>query len=394
MGDHPCLRLKPVTEWRRMGEIKKLALEPTPDPPGRPHLEGRQERKANAVIHSHGKFVVLASMIYKGCEFRVKDLEMIKGIYHPTENRPYRYDEELVVPIIENTCFEADLKGSMLEAMKRYPSSNAVIVRRHGIYVWGKTWQQCKSMAECYHYLCEMAVELERLGMNEFTSLESAPPPMPVTPKVAACQVKTDADADASMDSTPLKTENGSVAVEPVTPKAEVKTPEKKTPTPKKTPNTAGKAKLNGVKNGKVTKGSAQKKQGNVKGANKKSPGRAWAQGGPPQMVPGPWGPPPHPSMMGPMGPMMGPMGGPMGPMMGPPHPAMFGPGPGGPPVGPPRGGRGGGGGRGGPKKKQNGGTPKAEKGKSPNQRGGGRGRGRGRGGNNLGMSRSTIMNY
>ena len=34
----------------------------------------------------------------------------------------------------------------MLEAMKAYPSSNAVIVRRHGIYVWGDTWQDCKIM--------------------------------------------------------------------------------------------------------------------------------------------------------------------------------------------------------------------------------------------------------
>jgi methylthioribulose-1-phosphate dehydratase len=58
----------------------------------------------------------------------------------------YRYDEELVIPIIENTCFEKDLKDTMLAAMKKYPQTNAVIVRRHGIYVWGDTWQQCKSM--------------------------------------------------------------------------------------------------------------------------------------------------------------------------------------------------------------------------------------------------------
>ena len=35
---------------------------------------------------------------------------------------------------------------SMAEAMRKYPSSNAVIVRRHGIYVWGDTWQDCKTM--------------------------------------------------------------------------------------------------------------------------------------------------------------------------------------------------------------------------------------------------------
>lgn len=59
--------------------------------------------------------------------------------------RAYRYDEDLVLPIIENTCFEADLKDAMLAAMRKYPSANAVMVRRHGIYVWGDTWQQCKT---------------------------------------------------------------------------------------------------------------------------------------------------------------------------------------------------------------------------------------------------------
>ncbi len=57
----------------------------------------------------------------------------------------FRYDEELVVPIIENTCFEADLKDEMLRVMRLYPQSNAVLVRRHGIYVWGDSWQQCKT---------------------------------------------------------------------------------------------------------------------------------------------------------------------------------------------------------------------------------------------------------
>ena len=41
-----------------------------------------------------------------------------------------------------------------------------MIVRRHGIYVWGKTWQQAKAQAECIDYLCKMAVEMRKLGMD------------------------------------------------------------------------------------------------------------------------------------------------------------------------------------------------------------------------------------
>lgn len=53
----------------------------------------------------------------------------------------------------------------MAQAIRDYPESNAVIVRRHGIYVWGATWQQAKSQAECIDYLCETAVEMKKLGV-------------------------------------------------------------------------------------------------------------------------------------------------------------------------------------------------------------------------------------
>ena len=98
-------------------------------------------RDAGAVMHSHSQNVLLASII-SGSEFRISHVEMIKGIKKGITGVSYRYDEELVIPIIENTPFEADLESSMAAAMKAYPDANAVIVRRHGIYVWGTTWQQ------------------------------------------------------------------------------------------------------------------------------------------------------------------------------------------------------------------------------------------------------------
>ncbi|XP_035828439.1 methylthioribulose-1-phosphate dehydratase [Aplysia californica] len=78
----------------------------------------------------------------------------------------YRYDEELVVPIIENTPFEEDLKEEMFRAMQDYPDTCAVLVRRHGVYVWGDTWQKAKTMCECYDYLFDMAVQMKGLGLD------------------------------------------------------------------------------------------------------------------------------------------------------------------------------------------------------------------------------------
>lgn len=54
----------------------------------------------------------------------------------------------------------------MAKAMEDFPDSCAVLVRRHGIYVWGPSWQSAKAMCECYDYLCEIAVKMKQAGID------------------------------------------------------------------------------------------------------------------------------------------------------------------------------------------------------------------------------------
>lgn len=65
---------------------------------------------------------------------------MIKAIRIGGMKNTLSYLDTLEVPIIENTPHEEDLKDSMAEAMKQYPDAAAVLVRRHGIYVWGMAY--------------------------------------------------------------------------------------------------------------------------------------------------------------------------------------------------------------------------------------------------------------
>lgn len=58
------------------------------------------------------------------------------------------YHDTLTVPIIENTAREEDLTASLEAAMDRYPDTYAVLVRRHGVYVWGDDVQKAKTQAE------------------------------------------------------------------------------------------------------------------------------------------------------------------------------------------------------------------------------------------------------
>ena len=94
-------------------------------------------RDAGACIHTHSQNAVLATLMFDK-EFRITHQEMIKGIRKGKSNLEY-YDM-CIVPIIENTAQEEDLKDFMLQAIMDYPDTNAVLVRRHGVYVWGESW--------------------------------------------------------------------------------------------------------------------------------------------------------------------------------------------------------------------------------------------------------------
>jgi ribulose-5-phosphate 4-epimerase/fuculose-1-phosphate aldolase len=65
------------------------------------------------------------------------EIQMIKGVRIGGMKTALSYLDTLEVPIIENTPNEEDLKDSMADAMRQYPDAAAVLVRRHGIYVWG-----------------------------------------------------------------------------------------------------------------------------------------------------------------------------------------------------------------------------------------------------------------
>ena len=115
-------------------------------------------RDAGAVIHSHSIHAMLAPLLFES-EFVISEIEMIKGI------TGHGYHDRLVVPIIDNTARECDLAASLEEAIEAYPQTNAVLVRRHGVYIWGRDWINAKTQAECYDYLFRAAVEMKRLGI-------------------------------------------------------------------------------------------------------------------------------------------------------------------------------------------------------------------------------------
>ncbi|KAK0515745.1 hypothetical protein JMJ35_001779 [Cladonia borealis] len=135
------------------------------------------DRGAGCCIHTHSQWAVLVTLLVEqeahakgedpmGKCFEIEKIEQIKGIPKGRgKSGMLGFFDKLVVPIIENTAHEEDLTQSLEEAMEKYPDTYAVLVRRHGVYVWGDNVQKAKTQAESMDYLFRLAVEMKRLGL-------------------------------------------------------------------------------------------------------------------------------------------------------------------------------------------------------------------------------------
>lgn len=123
-----------------------------------------------SVIHTHSMYAQIATLLDPTETSEVLSLthlEMLKGVGH------HAYDDMLEIPIIDNRPSE-DLLANQLEmALAKYPNCNCVLVRRHGAYVWGDSWEQAKTQAESFDYLFQSAIEMRKVGLD-FSQIPSS----------------------------------------------------------------------------------------------------------------------------------------------------------------------------------------------------------------------------
>ena len=135
------------------------------------------DRGAGSCIHTHSQWAVLVTLLIEKdtlaegkslvdtC-FEIEQIEQIKGIPRGRGKKGMLgYFDRLKIPVIENTAHEEDLVQNLEAAMERYPDTYAVLVRRHGVYVWGDTVQKAKTQAESMDYIFRLAVEMRRLDL-------------------------------------------------------------------------------------------------------------------------------------------------------------------------------------------------------------------------------------
>ena len=133
-------------------------------------LACHEYKKANAVIHTHSQNSVLITLLFDK-EFNISNMEQIKampsGKIDPETGKHVNlsFTDNLCIPIIDNKPHEHDLLDSLKEVFEKYPNSCAVLVRRHGLFVWGPTIDKAKIYNESIDYLLGLAIKMHQLNI-------------------------------------------------------------------------------------------------------------------------------------------------------------------------------------------------------------------------------------
>lgn len=115
------------------------------------HIQIVKEAGAAAVLHTHSIWSTLLSDLYAADGFVViEGYEMLKGL---TGVKTHQHRES--IPIIENSQEMRALSDTVAETLRRYPEAHGFLLRRHGLYTWGRDLSEAKRHVEIIEFLLE-----------------------------------------------------------------------------------------------------------------------------------------------------------------------------------------------------------------------------------------------
>jgi len=116
------------------------------------HLSVVRARAAGAVLHTHSVWSTLLSEAYaREGQLILEGFEMLKGL---AGVRTHEHRERL--PIIDNSQDMPALARALEESLEKHPGAHGVLVRRHGLYTWGKDLAEAKRHVEILEFLLEV----------------------------------------------------------------------------------------------------------------------------------------------------------------------------------------------------------------------------------------------
>lgn len=116
------------------------------------HVAIVRNRNASAVLHTHSVWSTLLSERHGDAGgFAIEGYEMLKGL-----NGISTHDHAEWVPIIENSQDCDALAKSIDAVLTELPNTHAFLLRRHGLYTWGKDLEEARRHIEILEFLMEV----------------------------------------------------------------------------------------------------------------------------------------------------------------------------------------------------------------------------------------------
>ena len=115
------------------------------------HLRIVKDRGAGAVLHTHSVWNTILSDLYASeGGVTIKDYEMLKGL-----NGVRTHEHTEFLPIIENSQDMPALAELVGITLTKHPTAHGFLLRRHGLYSWGRTLAEAKRHIEILEFLFE-----------------------------------------------------------------------------------------------------------------------------------------------------------------------------------------------------------------------------------------------
>lgn len=113
------------------------------------HLCIFRATKAQCVLHSHLLESLLFANLYPGQDFiTISGMELLKGL-----KGIKTHETQVQIACFENTQDITTLATKIESVLTQNPQTYAVMLRHHGIYVWGDTVKDAKRHLEVFEYL-------------------------------------------------------------------------------------------------------------------------------------------------------------------------------------------------------------------------------------------------
>jgi methylthioribulose-1-phosphate dehydratase len=115
------------------------------------HLRIVGEFGAGAVLHTHSVWSTTLSDIFAAeGGLSIEGYEMLKGLagVQTHEHREW-------LPVIENSQDMLALSETVGKTLRRLPETHGFLLRRHGLYTWGKDLNEANRHVEILEFLLE-----------------------------------------------------------------------------------------------------------------------------------------------------------------------------------------------------------------------------------------------